>query len=61
MARRGIRTIGSVSPAARAAFLRDLGGRGEAADAYADAGLLAGGETARQRLREQEARARSSA
>ena len=48
-------------PAARAAFLMDLGRWGEAADAYADAALLAGSEAERQRLREQAARARSSA
>ena len=48
-------------PAARAAFLMDLGRWGEAADAYADAALLAGSEAERQRLRNQAEKARSSA
>ena len=46
-------------PAARAAFLMDLGRWGEAAEAYADAARLAGSEAERQRLEEQTARARA--
>lgn len=46
-------------PAARAAFLMDLGRWAEAADAYAEAARLAGSEAERQRLQEQTARARS--
>ena len=46
-------------PAARAAFLMDLGRWAEAADAYAEAARLAGSEAERQRLRDQTAQARS--
>jgi len=48
-------------PAARAAFLMELGRWAEAADAYAEAARLAGSEAERRRLRQQTARARSLA